>query len=82
MSEKNENSLVPIVESLMDKQRKANDTLKAEQVIELNSMKGDLMDEIKKTTRTAVSILWVILLFSFHFHINFLDKKQGANGLV
>jgi len=46
----NKESLVPIVESLMEKQRKQNDQLKAEQVIELNSMKEDIMGEVKKVT--------------------------------
>ncbi len=81
MSEE-KNTLLPLVENLMEKQRKQNDKLKAEQFIELQTNKDEILEQVKAVADNVSGLQKNIDVMETKMLKNNLEKTGSIHGSI
>ena len=82
MAEHDKNTLLPLIENLMDKQRKQNERLKAEQFIELQTNKDDILKEVKTVSDNVSGLQKNIEVMETKMLKNNLNKTEIKQNTV
>ena len=80
--ENEKNTLLPLVENLMEKQRKQNDKLKAEQFIELQTNKDEILEQVKAVADNVSGLQKNIDVMETKMLKNNLQKTGSIHGSI